>query len=186
MAARLERAVQRTGNDAGAAAAIGRAFRAAIDARAPTIDEPEHFAFLHPARNALILLEDVYGVPVHVAAAGVLLDGEHPALMLPPAAWAQAAGAAAAGLLSDVPLSGAIADDAELLEALLACDRPVRLLALADRLDFIRHLHLDTGADRHAAHARTGSVFLPIAQRTDPLFVRRFEWWLGTFARRFL
>ena len=62
---------------------------------------------------------------------------------------------------------------------------PVRLVALAERLDHLRHAHLrqDLGAAREAWE-RASRVYLPVAERTDRTLARRYASWCRTFPRR--
>jgi hypothetical protein len=62
----------------------------------------------------------------------------------------------------------------------------VRLLALAERLDHARHLHLREPAVRAGFHRSVGEIYLPIAHRTHPRLARRYDWWWRMFRRRFL
>src|SRR5690606_2415769 len=84
----------------------------------------------------------------------------------------------------EVPLP-ALAGD-ELLERLLAAGHDARLVALAERLDHARHLHLRPAAGWRAFHTLACETYLPVALRTDPTLARRFRWWCGQFERRYL
>jgi hypothetical protein len=204
MARRLERSAARAGLAADDVARVVRAFHDALTARAELAATPEHFAYLHPGRNVLILLEDldVRSVELLVAAAAL-------AAAVPPTSESgatpeaaatggseeavrmlTAAGEAGAAHLVEEAVRALVGegadDDSSLEERLLACSADARLLLLVDRLDRVRHLHLDKTADAAAVHTETVRAFLPLADRTHPLLARRFAWWARTFARRFL
>jgi hypothetical protein len=203
MARRLARSAERAGLDAGDVARIVRAFHETLAARTELASTPEHFAYLHPARNVLILIEDLDVRSVELLVAACALTAALPADAARATAEAAAtgrpdetirtltaAGEAGAARLVDEAVhalaGGGTHDDSTLEERLLACGAEARLLLLVDRLDRVRHLHLDTRADAAAVHAETTRVFLPLADRTHPLLARRFAWWARTFARRFL
>jgi (p)ppGpp synthase/HD superfamily hydrolase len=183
MAMRLARTARRAGVADDDAERLSRALFAALDYRASAIDDPEDPAFLHPARNALILLDDLGVADPDVLIAATLLDAEQPALMPSPETAVAIGGPRAAALLAAVPLP---ANAESLAEDLLTCDDASRLLALADRLDFVRHLHLVVHDDARGAHALTCSVYLPIAQHSHARLGQRFASWTGAFERRFL
>ncbi len=175
MADRLYRAGRESGLGADGATTLRATFLATLADR-PGID-PRDPAFLHPARNVLILLEDL-GVrdPVELLAA-IRFDGARPPL--------GSAEPAVAALLEAVPRDDDV-DDKRLLEDLVTAVPGAARIALADRLDHARHLHL-TPADRWTTfHARVQAVWLPAAERTDPVLGRRFRWWTRMFARRWL
>jgi hypothetical protein len=73
-----------------------------------------------------------------------------------------------------------------LAEDLVSADEHVRLVALAERLDHLRHAHLRDADDawRRALHAEASGVYLPVAERTHPRLAQRYRHWCRTFARR--
>jgi (p)ppGpp synthase/HD superfamily hydrolase len=186
MAERLTLACRRRDVAEAAIRRVVASYRTAIDARAGTVEASGRFALLHPGRNVLIALEDVGATAADLLCACALIDAERPHRMPPPALRRAVAGDAAAELLERVPLAAHCADDDALLETLLAAGRTAGIVAVVDRLDFVRHLHLEPDVDRHAAYARTADVYLPLAARCDAALHRRLRWWLDMFARRFL
>src|SRR3990172_7243721 len=63
---------------------------------------------------------------------------------------------------------------------------PVRLVALAERLDHLRHAHLrDAGHEwRALVHAEAEAIYLPVAMRTHPRLTQRYQHWCSAFGRR--
>lgn len=184
MARRIADAAEHAGLAPADAALVRRAFDLAMQPRIERIADDHDPDFLHPARTALILLEDLACHDAPTLAAGALCETIRPELAVP-AAWVEAAlGPAVRALLDEVPVPDRAGD--ELLERLVAAGRDARLVALAERLDHARHLHLRPAAGWPAFHALTCEVYLPVASRTHPTLERRFRWWCGMFARRFL
>ena len=78
-------------------------------------------------------------------------------------------------------------DAEDLAERLLLAEPDVQLIALAERLDHLRHAHLwhDVEA-RRAAHASAARVYARIAERVHPTLARRYRWWCDMFERNYL
>jgi hypothetical protein len=75
--------------------------------------------------------------------------------------------------------------DERLLERLVTLGRPSQLVALAERLDQLRHAHLRQDRDWwHAIFDEAEAVWVPVAERTHPRLADRFRHWRRTFARR--
>lgn len=171
MADRLARAAR----DAGlgdAAADIVATFHTVLDARSD-IPDREHHAWLHPARNALILMEDIGVRDAAELRAAICFDGTRPPIM--------SGDPAVDRLLGAVPRAGE-----RLLEDLITAADAARRIALADRLDHARHLHLQPSERWTAFHRETHDVWLPVAERAHEVFARRFRWWTRMFERRWL
>jgi hypothetical protein len=148
--------------------ALTAALTTALQLRA-RLDEHHPWA-LHPARTALILLDDCGEVDPALIALSVGVDSVVEE-------WHDDAGPA-----SVVPVP---AREGEcLLEVLLAAPRRIRLAACAEHLDHARHLHMVPIPDPAAFRARVESTYLPIAARTDARLTRRFERWLEAARRR--
>jgi (p)ppGpp synthase/HD superfamily hydrolase len=143
--------------------------------------------FLHPGRSALILLLDSGEARGEVLAAAMLTESRRPELAadLPRVreALGPGAGAAVAERVARVPLP----DAEDLAERLLLAEPDVQLVALAERLDHLRHAHLwhDVEASR-AAHASAARVYARIAERVHPALARRYRWWCDMFERNYL
>lgn len=87
-------------------------------------------------------------------------------------------------ILAEVPCPRT--DPDTLLERLVTAPESARLVALAERLDHARHLHLGDRAAWAGLHRETCEIYLPVAERTHDVLARRLRWWCGTFAERFL
>lgn len=184
MARRIAGAAEHAGLAAADVALVERAFVLAMQPRIERIADDHDPDFLHPGRTALILLEDLGCRDARTLAAGALCETARLELAVAGARVEDALGPAVRALLDEVPVPEQAGDD--LLERLVTAGRDARLIALAERLDHARHLHLRPAAAWPAFHALTCGVYLPIAGRTDPTLERRFRWWCGMFARRFL
>ena len=172
MQRRLERRLQRAGMSQADAASVLKAHAEVVLHRCRVLHDDEHFDALHPSRTLLILLDDCDVADVEVLAAAARVESEHPELRV-----------AAEGLAAAVPIP---AETDTLLEDLIVASGDIRLIALAERLDHARHLHLRPRAHWAAFHESACSVYAPVARRTHPRLARRFEWWTRMFARRFL
>jgi hypothetical protein len=157
--------------------------RAALDATLRARDETfasEHDPrLLHPARTVLILLSDAACRDRDVLTAAAFVESlpsgttSADVAVLTPRARA---------LLAAVPLPEHGAD--ELLERLLTVEPDATHIALAERLDHARHLHLMSDVAAAPFHAGIEAVYLPVAARTCPPLARRLERWARAFARR--
>lgn len=180
MLARLLDSARNVGIDDDGALVVERAYRAAMAPRAARIQDDHAPAFLHPGRTALILMDDLGVADADVVAAGALAE----TVFLELAAHEAGVDPAPAAILDELPVP---ARDGELLlERLVVAPEAVRLVALAERLDHARHLHLEPDLDWHAFHHETCAIYAPIAERAHPTLARRFAWWCRTFERRFL
>jgi hypothetical protein len=181
MGERLEGAARRAGIDAAGSALILAAYRAAMAHRAPRLADEHHIDYLHPGRTALILIDDLGITDAEVVAAGVLTETLVPELEarapseIPPAVLA---------LRDQVPTPPRSGE--RLLEDLLVADEAIRLIALAERLDHDRHLHLRDQGEWSARHHESCTVYRALAPLTHPTLERRYRWWCDTFERRFL
>jgi hypothetical protein len=184
MARRLHRTASRAGISDRESHLLTAAFDQVMARRKTEIPDPAHPEYLHPARTALILLDDaaVVNVPVLVAAIG--FDSRRPDLTLPEHAIVELAGTAAVGALRKLPTPGL--DDAALLETLVVAEPDELNTALAERLDHARHLHLGQTSDWGEFHRQVMAVYLPAARRGHPLLARRFGRWAEAFEWRFL
>jgi hypothetical protein len=79
-----------------------------------------------------------------------------------------------------IPVPG----EADLLERLLALEHDHLMVALAERLDHARHLHLrprDLWQERLALEEE---VYLPLARRTGGIVAARYDRWHRSFRAR--
>jgi hypothetical protein len=134
---------------------------------------------LHPARTVLILLADVACRDADALAAAAFVESLPDAVPRPDAACLTPR---ARALLAAVPLPALDAND--LLERLVTGDATIACIALAERLDHARHLHLMRDVPAAPFHAGIEAVYLPVAARTCPPLARRLERWARAFARR--
>lgn len=176
--------VVRTAQEAGVAAAdlallerVHRVAMAVRDARATESHDP---AYLHPGRAALILIQDVGEVAALTLAGTMIVDSADPAWM---PSDAEVDDPRLVELRDSVPVSGS----EDLAERLVVADDRVRRIALAERLDHLRHAHLWSDRDaRRRAHEEAVAVYAPVADRTHPDLARRYAWWCRMFAARHL
>lgn len=183
MAERVASSARRVGFGDEMALRASRLFDRVIEHRRGSITDERDPDFLHPGRTAIILVEDLRVLDYACVAAGIALDSLHPE-RTPDAetliAWGEPD---AARLLDEIPLG---ADDETLTEALVTASATARTVALAERLDHARHLHLRDAQVWTGFHQDIGRLYLPLAARTNATLERRYEWWTRTFARRFL
>lgn len=159
---------------------LARVHAAAMDVRNTVLDDDHDPAYLHPGRSALILMQDVEETDARTLAAAMVVDSQTPA-------WVpsdrEVGDAAVCRLRDGVPPSGSD----ELAERLVTAEASVRRIALAERLDHLRHAHLWPDMEaRRRAHAEAVAVYTPIADRTDPVLSRRLHWWCRMFGARHL
>jgi len=181
---RLARALAEAGVPADDASRITGTLATSLARRAGHLHDPQHTDFLHPARTALILLHDTPLTNADALTAAVLFDSEQPALGFTPDEALVLGGARTAEIVRALPIPAEAGD--ELLERLVSAETPVRLVALAERLDHARRLHLRPTEWWPAMHAEIEGVYLPVAERTDATLARRFRWWADMFAKRYL
>jgi (p)ppGpp synthase/HD superfamily hydrolase len=160
---------------------IIRAYWLAMEKRRVALTE-QHPAMLHPGRVILILFHDAGVRATDVLCASALLDSHQPWLAPEPESVRDEMGAAVARLVEAVPAPGRSGE--ELLEQLLVAEPDVQLIALAERLDFARHLHLITNENWATQHMLIRDVYLPVALRANVLLGRRFAYWVDAFGSR--
>jgi (p)ppGpp synthase/HD superfamily hydrolase len=164
---------------------VARAVGEALRLREQAMSDDHDSRYLHPARTVLILMSDADCRDAAVLAAAPFVDGIDDALVAPSEVVGDVAGPAAARLRAAVPLASTHADDT-LLEALVAADHDVAVLALAEHLDQVRHLQFRPDLDWRALHAGVERVYVPAAHRICPQLGRRFDRWAEAFRRRLL
>lgn len=141
--------------------------------------DERHRDYLHGARSAVILLEDALVADGDVAAAAAAVESVDAAVAIAAAELDAVAGERAAAILRAVPTPHSASD--RLLESLVTASEPVRLAALAERLDHARHLHLRPPDEWPAFHATVVGAYAPVAERTHPALARRFANWCRAY-----
>lgn len=184
MARRLDRTATRLGVGSEDRLLLGRAFQAAMEPRRLQVDSDHHPDYLHTARTALILMDDLrVADPVTLGAA--LLTETRDLSLSAAIPEVERVNPAVARHLARIPIP-AREPQGMLMESLLALSREQLLIAAAERLDHARHLHLRDRAEWVEYHATTCRVYAPVAQRVEAVLGRRLRWWCSTFAERFL
>jgi hypothetical protein len=183
MAARLTRAAAQAELTPTDTARLKAAFEYGHDQRMRLLDDPHHAHALHGARTALILLEDAGFTDPDGLALAVLFESRFLELVLDADSIRRLAGDRAATFAASLP----IGDEQDVaLEMLLTAEPAASAVALAERLDHARHLHLEPRVGWPNFHANFEAVYLPVSDRTHPRLARRCRWWSAMFARRYL
>jgi hypothetical protein len=160
-------------------ASIRAAVTAALRVRDQAIASDHDPRYLHPARTVLILLADAACRDADVLAAAAFVESLPGATDRPDASCLTPR---ARALLAAVPLPEHAGD--ELLEQLVTAEPAATCIAVAERLDHARHLHLMSDVPAAPFHAGIQAVYLPVAEHTCPPLARRLERWTRAFARR--
>jgi (p)ppGpp synthase/HD superfamily hydrolase len=180
MAAKLSVYATRAGVDD--VALVTDAYHIAMQPRLAHLPDVFHHDMLHPARTALILLENAGCNNARVLAAAQVTETFAPEMRVAPHEIAAALGDPVAGLARAVP--DPIAHEETLIEELVTADDDVALIALAERLDHARHLHMRDDAGWRAYFEQTVMVYLPLAERVNEELFLRFQRWASAFQRR--
>jgi len=183
MAARVDRTAVAMGVDRSGRDLIGAAIEAARAPRLAVIDDDHHPDYLHPGRTAVVLMDDVgLADPVALAAACVL-DTRRNDLEPPDREVSERVSAAVTAFRNVVPRPGSDT----LLEDLLASEHDVLLVALAERLDQVRHAHMwGDVAEARAAHEEASEVYLKMAERAHARLAARYSHWCRAFGEGYL
>lgn len=184
MADRLRRTADWRGLGRPDAMRLADCFLSAMRHRAASIRDDHHPDYLHPARTALILLDDAGVRDPAVLFAAVLQDTSRPDLAMPADEVERIGGPAAAAVIRLLPSPEV--DPREIMELLVTLPPGVLALYLAAQLDHVRHLHLGDRSRWRDGHTRVTDGLIPLAHRCHPTLARRFERWAGAFRRRFL
>jgi hypothetical protein len=160
---------------------IEHALSAALLLRDAVLEDDHDIDALHPARTVLILLDDARMTdPATLAAAALLESGRDDlAVAVDHAPIPDHVRAIHARI--PTPRSH---DKGDLLEALLGLEGDLLDVALAERLDHARHLHLRDRALWAAGFRLEEEIYLPLAERRGGLVGRRYARWHGAFAKR--
>lgn len=179
MAGSVERIARAAGLGDDAIDLVSRAYALAMEPRR-VLDEHDP-AFLHPGRTILVLLQDVGPLPAEVLAAASVHESEEARFRLPISDVRRELGDAVADLASSLPLPA----EEDLVERLVTLEEGSRLAALAERLDHIRHAHLEENPVRwRALREEVSAAWAPVAERTHPRLADRYRAWLRAIDRR--
>lgn len=181
MGERLRRTAHEVGLPQKDVELLATAHALAMAPRVAALSDDHDPAYLHPGRTAAILLDDLAMLDAGWVAAGMLLDTGRPDLEaqdevlqeLPPELLERRC---------SLPRPGS----ETLVEDLLSL-QPVALnVALAERLDHLRHIHLWADVDAAArVYAHAAESYSRVAARSHPKLARRYAWWTRTFGRKF-
>jgi hypothetical protein len=166
--------------DQDGAATVRSALAAALAVRDCVVEDDHDPRLLHPARTVLILLSDAACRSRDALAAGAFVESTDAELRPPIGELRATAGANAVHILASTPLP----DREDMLEALVTAPADAALLALAERLDHARHLHLRHDIDWQTFHMQVEDVYVPVAARLSPPLARRFARWAEAFRSR--
>ena len=183
MAVRVERTTTVHGVDRPGRDLVARAIEVAMVPRLAALDDDHHPDYLHPGRTTVILLDDVgLADPVALAAAS-LLDTRRGDLEVPDHEIDDLVSHDVTAFRRAVPRSGS----ETLLEDLLGSEQDVVLVALAERLDQVRHAHLwDDSSEGREVHQEVSNVYLKMAERTHDRLAARYAYWHRAFGERYL
>jgi hypothetical protein len=84
--------------------------------------------------------------------------------------------------LAAVPKPEVGAED--IVEQLVTADERLAIVALAEKLDHARHLHMRDDLPWASLHASIRAGWITAARRISPPLARRFEHWADAFERR--
>lgn len=183
MARRILRTAGRLGVDDRGQGRLRRAFDIGMAPRMERGLDDHHPDWLHPSRTALILMDDARVADPGPIAVALVTETRDRALRIE-AETLRAVDPELASLAAEVPDPDRAGDG--LMEALIAVSTQAALVAVAERLDHARHLHLRDRDEWAMYHATTCSIYAPVARRTHPALAGRIDWWCTTFQQRFL
>ncbi len=182
MAASVARTARSRGVGAPGLALLNRAHALAMGPRVEMLPDDRHPMLLHPGHTVLVLLHDVGLTDTDLLAAAALTESEDGELRIPGVRVRAEVGDEVGALVEAVPRAGADA----LAEVLVTAPLGVRLVALAERLDHLRHAHLREDLTwGWTAYQEATRVYLPVAERTHPRLADRYRYWCRTFAGKF-
>lgn len=183
MSVRVEQTAQTAGVDSSGRHLIRSAIEAAMATRLAVIDDDHDHDYLHPGRTVVILLDDVGLFEPVALAAACLLDTRRIELEVPDDEISAHVSPEVTAFRTAVPRSGSDT----LPEDLLASEPDVVLVALAERLDQVRHAHLwGNLPEARAAHEEASDVYRRMAERTHAQLAARYTSWCRAFGERYL
>lgn len=182
MAVNLKRVARELGLTPEGVARLSTAHALAMAPRVAMLNNQRHPVYLHPGHTVLVLLRDAGVVDPVILCAAALTESEDAELRVARKRIGSEVGADVADLVEAVPMPRREA----LMEEMVVAPEPVRLVALAERLDHLRHAHMRDAGDawRRAVHEEAMRVYLPVAERTHPRLAARYRHWGRAFARR--
>lgn len=145
--------------------------------RDATVEDDHDPRYLHPARTIRIMIADGECRSVDALAAAAFVDTVDTQLQPP-------APDRLRHLIEAVPSPATERD--ELLERLITADIHAALIAVAERLDQARHIHLRRDIDWPSFHAEVRAVYAPAARRIAAPVARRLDRWADAFERRLI
>lgn len=161
----------------GAVELVLGAYALAAEKRAESLTAKDT-RLLHPGRTVLILWQDCSIRDAGQLAAAALVESQDPELR------ADLVGFPAEEIVRCVQsIPSPVEAGDRLLEDLLALDPAAARIALAERLDHLRHLHLGRRDHWACEFELATQVYLPLAQRTDNALARRFARWCELFEK---
>jgi (p)ppGpp synthase/HD superfamily hydrolase len=185
MAVSVARTARELGVPAEAIPRLSVAHALAMAPRVSRLESQRHPVYLHPGHTMLVLLRDAEVLDPVMLAAAALTESEDAELRIAGEVVRREMGDDVADLVAAVPMPGR----EELLEELVIAPEEVRLVALAERLDHLRHAHMRRDLDeawRRAVHEEAMRVYLPVAERTHGKLAGRYRHWGKAFARRLM
>jgi hypothetical protein len=162
-------------------ALIEDAYWAAMQPRLDYFSDVFHHDMLHPARTALILIEQAGCRSAVQIAAGEFTEtlfeaariSENVVRSVNEIVWQT---------VQAVP--NPLDDGDGLVEKLVTASPEVVRVAVAERLDHARHLHMRDRSTWRPFFEQVLTVYLPVAQRVDEQLYARFERWANSFRQK--
>ena len=163
---------------------VSDAYHIAMRPRLQFLPDVFHPDMLHPARTALILIENARCTDSGLLAAAQVTETLLPELRV---------GSDDVAALGDdvAQIAGAVpnpldCDRESLVEQLVTAEPEIAMIAVAERLDHARHLHMREDAAWRDYYDETVAVYLPLADRVHEELARRLERWARAFQRRLI
>ena len=162
-------------------ALVEDAYWAAIKPRLEHLSDVFHHDMLHPARTALILIEQAGCRSGRLIAAGEFTETLDPAVRVSP----ETVRAVSNDVWQTVQAVPSPLEHGEaLVEMLVTAEPEVALVAVAERLDHARHLHMRERSTWASFVEQANTVYLPVARRVHEDLYQRFARWANSFQRR--
>jgi len=183
MKRRLARTAGRLGVPEDGVDLVMAAFDLGMAPRLAAALDDHHPDYLHPSRTALILMDDAHVTEPRVIAAALVTETRTPDLAVPAVALKRL-GAGVVAIVTEVPVHDSQGES--LTEWLVGASLDARLVAVAERLDHARHLHLRDRDEWGPYHRITCETYSAVADRTEATLAGRIAWWCTTFKKRFM